>query len=54
MSIRISLIQALIDINERIYFYPKLKSFYKDKADTLSLHSNSLTDLMLEQTKVNR
>ena len=43
MSIRISLIQALIDINERIYFYPKLKSFYKDKANTMSLHSNSIT-----------
>ena len=31
MSIRISIIQALIDINERIFFYPKLKSFYKNK-----------------------
>ena len=29
MNIRIKLIQVLIEINEKIFFYPKLKSFYK-------------------------
>jgi FkbM family methyltransferase len=43
MSIRISIIQLLIDINERIFFYPKLKSFYKNKAYPTSISSNSLT-----------
>ena len=43
MSIRISIIQFLIDINERIFFYPKLKSFYKNIAYPTSLSSNSLT-----------
>ena len=35
MSIRISLIQTLIDINERMFFYPKLKSFYKKAYNNL-------------------
>ena len=43
MSIRISLIQTLIDINERIFFYPKLKSFYKKKAYNNLLPQNSVT-----------
>jgi FkbM family methyltransferase len=30
MNIRIKLIQLLIEINEKIFFYPKLKSFYKN------------------------
>ena len=42
MSIRISIIQLLIDINERIFFYPKLKSFYKNIAYPTSLSPNSL------------
>ena len=29
MNIRIKLIQLLIEINEKIFFYPRLKSFYK-------------------------
>ena len=41
MSIRISIIQLLIDINERIFFYPKLKSFYKNIAYPCSLSPNS-------------
>lgn len=36
MSIRISLIQTLIDINEKIFFYPKLKSFYKKRFKLIS------------------
>lgn len=28
MSIRTQLVQSLVDINEKIFFYPKLKSFY--------------------------
>lgn len=43
MSIRISLIQKLIDINERMFFYPKLKSFYKNKANNKLLPQNSVT-----------
>jgi FkbM family methyltransferase len=43
MSIRISIIQFLIDINERIFFYPKLKSFYKNIAYPTSLSSTLLT-----------
>jgi len=31
MNIRIKLIQELININEQIFFYPKLKTFYKIK-----------------------
>lgn len=31
MNIRIKLIQELININEQIFFYPKLKAFYKNK-----------------------
>jgi len=34
MNIRIKLIQELININEQIFFYPKLKSFYKNKIDS--------------------
>ena len=30
MNIRIKIIQLLIEINEKIFFYPKLKSFYKN------------------------
>ena len=30
MNIRIKLIQLMIEINEKIFFYPKLKSFYKN------------------------
>ena len=30
MNIRIKLIQLLIEINEKLFFYPKLKSFYKN------------------------
>ena len=37
MNIRIKLIQLLIEINEKIFFYPKLKSFYKNT----STHLNS-------------
>jgi len=33
MNIRIKLIQELININEQIFFYPKLKVFYKNKID---------------------
>lgn len=29
MNIRIKLIQALISINENIFFYPKLRRFYE-------------------------
>ncbi len=29
MNLRIKIIQTLIDINERIFFYPKLRAFYK-------------------------
>jgi FkbM family methyltransferase len=31
MSLRIKLIQKIIEINEMIFFYPKLKRFYKSK-----------------------
>ena len=31
MNIRIKIIQALININEQIFFYPKLKTFYKNQ-----------------------
>ena len=31
MNIRIKLIQVLININEQIFFYPKLKTFYKNQ-----------------------
>jgi FkbM family methyltransferase len=37
MSIRISVIQFIIDINEKIFFYPKLQSFYKNVAYPTSL-----------------
>jgi FkbM family methyltransferase len=37
MSIRISLIQKLIDINESLFFYPKLKSFYKKRLESKSI-----------------
>ena len=37
MNIRIKLIQLMIEINEKIFFYPKLKSFYKNT----STHLNS-------------
>ena len=29
MSLRTKLIQSIIHINENIFFYPKLKNFYK-------------------------
>jgi len=44
MRIRISLIQKLIDINERIFFYPKLKTFY-NKAYLNLLPQNQVTIL---------
>lgn len=43
MSIRISLIQTLIDINEQMLFYPKLKSFYKNKVYNNLLPKNLVT-----------
>jgi hypothetical protein len=43
MSIRISLIQTLIDINERMLFYPKLKSFYRNKVYNNLLPKNLVT-----------
>ncbi|WP_317897502.1 FkbM family methyltransferase [Aurantibacillus circumpalustris] len=37
MGIRTRVIQLLIDINERIIFYPKLKKFYTEKLKTDSI-----------------
>ena len=45
MNIRIKLIQELININEQIFFYPKLKSFYKNKIDIVP---NSLPITILD------
>jgi len=43
MNIRIKLIQLLIEINEKIFFYPKLKSFYKN--DSININSPVILDV---------
>jgi FkbM family methyltransferase len=43
MNIRIRLIQLLIEINEKIFFYPKLKSFYKNVP--INLNSQVILDV---------
>jgi FkbM family methyltransferase len=43
MNIRIKIIQLLIEINEKIFFYPKLKSFYKNAP--INLNSPVILDV---------
>ena len=43
MNIRIKLIQLLIEINEKIFFYPKLKSFYKNAS--ININSPVILDV---------
>ena len=37
MKLRTKIIQSLIHINEAIFFYPKLKKFYKDNLKSTSV-----------------
>ena len=37
MKLRTKIIQSLIHINEAIFFYPKLKKFYKDNLKNASV-----------------
>jgi len=45
MNIRIKLIQELININEQLFFYPKLKAFYKNKFPRTSLLPITILDV---------
>ncbi|MEN9363478.1 MAG: hypothetical protein RI903_786 [Bacteroidota bacterium] len=42
MSIRIKFIQAILDIHERIFFYPKLRAFYRKRT---SIHQPTILDI---------
>lgn len=51
MNIRIKIIQALIKINEQIFFYPKLKTFYKNQIKITSPPSIPITILDVGSNK---
>ncbi len=42
MGIRVKIIQALLDIHERIFFYPKLRAFYQKQKE---IHQPTILDV---------
>ena len=42
MGIRVKIIQALLDIHERIFFYPKLRAFYQKQKEN---HQPTILDV---------
>src|SRR5688572_1045677 len=52
MTLRIKLIRYLLNLNERLFFYPKLAAYYKkelDKTDPTIDHSTDSTEAVLKQ-----